>query len=228
MPIDFTALQGRLSLDSQPWTAGANKAKGGLDGLIGHVNRFADTVANKMRQVAAAATGLAVASIAAGSRAVKNASDAAEQASKMAVLVGQQQERVNKQLDQFAKDAKRSRFELRSMASDFAALLGPMGLSQDAVADLSVQLTKTSTDLASFFNVADSDAMIALRAGIVGEAEPLRRLGVNLSQVRIEAEAMASGLHKGKQSSAALMTANLNLSKAGEALAVATKKYGPS
>jgi hypothetical protein len=54
--------------------------------------------------------------------AVKAASDAAEQASKMQTLLGNSTAKVNAELATFATQAKRSKFELQSMASDFAAL----------------------------------------------------------------------------------------------------------
>lgn len=125
---------------------------------------------------------------------ISAASDAEEAASKFGVTFGQSADETGTKLDDFAGKAGRSRFELRSMAADFGALIKPMGLTEDAAGDMSAELSKLATDLASFFNTTDAEALTALRAGLVGESEPLRKYGVQLSAARIEQEAFALGL----------------------------------
>ena len=51
---------------------------------------------------------------------------------------------------------------------------------QDA-AQMTVGMTKLATDLASFNNTSVQDAITALQSGLVGESEPFRRFGVQLS-----------------------------------------------
>src|SRR5690606_35307674 len=120
---------------------------------------------------------------------IKLASDAEETASKFDTVFGSAAAQARRELNEFASLVSRSRFELQTFASDIGALVQPMGFSREAAANMSVQLTKLATDLSSFFNIAESDALTALRSGLVGETEPLRRLGVQLNAVRIEQEA---------------------------------------
>jgi hypothetical protein len=64
---------------------------------------------------------------------------------------------------------------------------------------MSQSLTELSVDLASLFERADNEALIALRAGIVGELEPLRRFGVNMTIAALEAFAMEQGINTAYQ-----------------------------
>ena len=59
---------------------------------------------------------------------------------------------------------------------------------------MSEQLLRLGADLASFNNLEVGDALDKLRSGLTGEAEPLRELGVLLSEDAVQAEALASGL----------------------------------
>jgi hypothetical protein len=52
--------------------------------------------------------------------------------------------------------------------------------------------------MASFNNADPSETLDALRAGLAGETEPLRRFGVSLSDARLKQEAMNMGIYKGK------------------------------
>jgi hypothetical protein len=74
-------------------------------------------------------------------------------------------------------------------AGSFAGLFTTIGTGQREAAALGVQLTRLAGDLASFFDVGTDEALTALRSGLVGEAEPLRRFNVLLSEARVQQEA---------------------------------------
>ena len=87
-----------------------------------------------------------------------------------------------------------SQREALTTASSFGALFAPVGLTGDVAAEQSKQLTELGADLASFYNTDVASALDALRSGLVGESEPLRKYGVRLSEVRVQQEALiASG-----------------------------------
>jgi hypothetical protein len=48
--------------------------------------------------------------------------------------------------------------------------------------------------MASFNNTSVDDAILALRSGLSGETEPLKKFGVALSETRLKTEALAMGL----------------------------------
>jgi hypothetical protein len=76
----------------------------------------------------------------------------------------------------------------------FGNLFVALGLSQEAASDLSPDIIQLASDLASFNNIEVGEAVEKLRAGLVGEAEPLRALGVNLTAASTAAKAVELGL----------------------------------
>lgn len=78
----------------------------------------------------------------------------------------------------------------------FNTLLTGFGDTSDRAALMSKNLTQLGYDLSSFFNISVEDSMQKLQSGISGELEPLRRLGYDLSQARLEAVALSLGIDK--------------------------------
>lgn len=78
----------------------------------------------------------------------------------------------------------------------FMTLATGFGVAGDRAYTLSKNLTQLGYDLSSFFNISYEDAMQKLQSGISGELEPLRRLGYDLSQARLEAIALSLGIDK--------------------------------
>jgi hypothetical protein len=58
-----------------------------------------------------------------------------------------------------------------------------------------MNLTQLATDLASFNNTSVEEAVDALRAGMVGETEPLKKFGIAMNEASLKAEALALGLN---------------------------------
>lgn len=175
---------------------GRDKSRKAFDGANKSIIRIER--AAKAAGAAIAATLSVRAGVSFGKDLINLASDAEEAASKFEFVFSGAADSVGRRLDLFSQQAGRSRFELREMAGDIGALVRPMGLTEEAAGDMSVQVAKLATDLASFFNSTDQEALTALRAGLVGESEPLRRYGVQLSAARIEQEAFNAGLAKTK------------------------------
>lgn len=85
-------------------------------------------------------------------------------------------------------------------ASSFGALFQPLGIAGEEAAKQSVKLTQLGVDLASFYNTSVQDALDAIRSGLVGESEPLRKYGTLLSETRVQQEAMTeTGKDNAKQ-----------------------------
>ncbi len=78
----------------------------------------------------------------------------------------------------------------------FMTLGTGFGVATDRAAKMSQQLTQLGYDISSFFNIKVEDAMQKLQSGISGELEPLRRLGYDLSQAKLEAVALSLGIDK--------------------------------
>jgi len=124
------------------------------------------------------------------------ASDMNEATSKSEVVFGD----ASNSVKSFASDAAVSMGMSQRAALEatgtFGNLFVSMGLAERKSADLSMSLVSLASDLASFNNTTTDEALIALRAGIVGETEPLKRFGVNLNEATLKERALRLGLVK--------------------------------
>ena len=76
-------------------------------------------------------------------------------------------------------------------AGTFGNMLVPMGYARKEAAGMSEQMVELAGDMASFNNASPEDTLLAIRSGLAGEAEPLRKYGVFLSEARVQQEALA-------------------------------------
>lgn len=70
------------------------------------------------------------------------------------------------------------------------------GLTSDKAYVLSKNLTQLAYDEGSYWNKDVAETFTAMSSAISGEIEPIRRLGVNLSQARLQQELLALGFNK--------------------------------
>lgn len=61
-------------------------------------------------------------------------------------------------------------------------------------AQMSLDLTKLSGDLASFYNISNDEAFQKIQSGMAGMTRPLRDLGINMSVANLNAYAMSQGI----------------------------------
>ena len=78
----------------------------------------------------------------------------------------------------------------------FMTLATGFGSVGDRAATMSQQLTQLGYDLSSYYNISVEEAMQKLKSGFAGELEPLRNLGYDLSQAKLEAVALSLGIDK--------------------------------
>ena len=81
----------------------------------------------------------------------------------------------------------------------FQTLITGMGDTAERAAVMSQQLTQLGYDISSFYNISVDDAMLKLQSGMAGELEPLRRLGWDLSNARMQLEATKLGIEANVQ-----------------------------
>ena len=125
---------------------------------------------------------------------LKAASDLNESTSKNIVTFGA----ASKAAQDFAETSGKSFGISKVKALEYSATLGVImqasGLTKQASADMSLQMVKLAADLASFNNISIDVALEKIRAGLVGEAEPLRTVGVLLSEAAVAEKAYATGI----------------------------------
>lgn len=127
---------------------------------------------------------------------VMAASNLNEAMSKVGVVFGQN----SKEIETWAKGATDSfgmseRAALTSVGT-FGNLFSAFGLGSEDTKKFSTSLTELAVDMASFNDMPVDDALNALRSGLSGETEPMKKFGSVLSETRLKTEALSLGLIK--------------------------------
>lgn len=163
-------------------------------------------------------------------RLIKPAAAAAEQVAKFNAIFGQQAAGVVGWADQLGQSLGRSSRELQGMAADMMALVQPMAGSREAAIQMSEGLVQMAQDLSAFHDVDVREAFVALRSGISGETEPMKRFGVLLTETALQEFALTQGIQKRvSQMSTAELTQlryNAMLEKMGVATGAAERESG--
>lgn len=127
---------------------------------------------------------------------------------------------MSKKVDEFANNSIEkfgmSELSVKKTASTFQAMGTAMGISNktiegankylnkqtngyvdlsNSMADVSLNLTKLSADMASFYNVNQEDVAEDLQSIFTGTTKPLRQYGVDLTEVNLKQWAMTQGLN---------------------------------
>ena len=84
---------------------------------------------------------------------------------------------------------------LNSMAV-FRQYANTMGFAADQADILSEYLTKITYDLASLYNVANTDMSKAIKSGLAGQTRPLMQYGISVHKATLEQYALNLGLEK--------------------------------
>lgn len=130
----------------------------------------------------------------AGAAAFKMAADANESASKMEAVFGGATQRMNDWLAELRDTVPETTSNLQQMASGIQDLLVPLGMAPDAAEEMTRSVVELAGDLASFNNIPMDQALEKIRAGLVGQNEPLLSFGVALSAATVKARALELGL----------------------------------
>jgi len=128
---------------------------------------------------------------------VQSASNLAESQSKVGVVFAENADEVMAWAKQSAVAFGQTEQQALEAAGTYGNLFQAFGLTRDAATEMSTTMVELAADLASFNNTSIDDAIEALRSGLSGETEPLKRFGIALNDSRMKAEAMALGIYEG-------------------------------
>lgn len=103
------------------------------------------------------------------------------------------------QVEQWAKQALDNYGLVELQAKEFVGTMGAILSSsipdKNLLSEMSISLASLAGDIASFNNLDPQQAFDKLRAGMVGETEPLRDLGINMTVAALDAYALQKGLN---------------------------------
>ncbi|MCK5607781.1 hypothetical protein KAR91_38215 [Candidatus Pacearchaeota archaeon] len=188
-------LKVRLGLDDSGFNKGLSNAERKSKSVGSRIASGLGSVGKAFGKAMLVGTAVGITALASFSKtAIKVASDLEEVQNVVDTVFEGSAETIN----QFAKTAGTqfglSELAAKQYAGTMGALLTPSGLGEDAITSMSQELVGLSGDMASFFNIANEEAFNKLRAGISGETEPLKQLGINMSVANLEAFALSQGI----------------------------------
>jgi hypothetical protein len=188
-----------VKVDTSKLKAGMDKVRRNLTGKLaaiskGIARRVSGIFTSLVRNLKRAAIAITAVIAAIGIASIKMASDVEESENlfeesmgKMAVSARAFSERVSKAFGLFAPD-------LRKMIGTFNIMFTSMGLNEKAAFGMAKSLSVLANDMASFFNLDPDVAFQKLQAGITGEVEPLKRLGILVNESTVKMAAFKNGI----------------------------------
>lgn len=156
-------------------------------------------------QAIGAAAGLAAtAMVGAGLKMVQLAADADATVSKFNVVFGEGAGAATEWAESISQATGRNKYDVMELTSTMQALMVGMGTNRDEAAKMSEAYYQLGLDMAAFYNTTDEEAVNAIKSGLAGESEPLKRFGVLLTETAVQEELVAM---KGGDMAAALAAA---------------------
>ena len=196
----------RATLEMFLKLTGADKTSRGLDKVSNSTKDFNNSVTKGTKQNAQFASGMSGltkgaivgASVLAGKALLgfsKSALDAAVSAEEAGAAFdttfGTAAARATLFLEDFANKAGLTVGEAQQLQATLGAVAQGIGFTQEASADLSIELTKIAADVASFSNIsAGAEPVLqAFRSALVGEREALKTYGIAITEADVQTKA---------------------------------------
>lgn len=186
-----------ITADVKGAVKGFEKVGKSADRDLGRADKKLDKTAarlTKMGATALAASGVMAAALAST---LGPASDLNEAINVSQLVFGD----ASKEMEDWASTAATSIGQSKRAALEGAAAIGGLlqnvGFLQDEVGPLSQDLVVLASDMASAFNTDPAQALEALRSGLSGQSEPLRKYNVFLSEAALKIKAVELGLGDG-------------------------------
>jgi hypothetical protein len=172
----------------------AEKAFKGLSKDADKLGKSVSSSSNLMKTALAAVSAGAV--IKGLQSSVMAASNLSESIAKSNTVFGKNAKQIEEWSKTTSKALGVSQQSALEAAGTYGNLFRAFGINEQESAKMSKALVTLAADLASFNNVPIEDALLALRSGLSGETEPLKRFGIALNEARLKEEALRLGLIK--------------------------------
>lgn len=181
----FKALMGSMKETREE----GKRMKASLEDSLGNFGSKATAAGAALAPLSLAITGVGVASL-------KMAMNAVESENLVSVAFKDMEGAARTWSQGVSAAVGSNEFELRKNAATLFTMTSAMGLTKDAAFQMSTGMVELAADMASFYNISSEDAFAKLRSGIVGEAEPLKQLGILIDEATIKTTAYQAGIAK--------------------------------
>lgn len=191
----MAASNGHIILDTRVDTAGVTKGfaaiKNGASSVMGVVGKLG------------AAIGIAFgvsALVKFAKESIELSSDVQEVQNVVDVSFGEMSDQMEAFADTAIEKFGISALTAKRTGSTYMAMAKGMGIAGQEAADMALNLTGLSADMASFYNVSQKYTDIALKSVFTGETETLKQYGIVMTQTNLQEFARQQGITKSIQS----------------------------
>ena len=172
LQIKFTAQMGGLQSD-------LNSVKKQLSGMTASINSTSNSFAGLARTAKLfIGTFVVRGLVKVGQAALSMANEAVESENLFSESMRGMAGAAREWSDQLGDSLGLNAYVLRKNVGTFNVMFKSMGVGEQKAFEMSTALTELAEDMASFYNLPSEEAFTKLRAGITGETEPLKRLGI--------------------------------------------------
>lgn len=127
---------------------------------------------------------------------IELASDLTEIQNVLDAAFGDNADKVNEWAITTASAFGLTEIQAKQFASTTGAILSGMSITGDQALTMSTQIAQLTGDMASFYNLDHEEAFNKIKSGLTGETEPLKSLGIVMTETNLAAFALAEGMEK--------------------------------
>ncbi len=128
------------------------------------------------------------------SASVRSGMEAIESDNLFEVAMGNQADSVRAWSEELQDKLGLGAYEIRKTTGTIYNMINSMGIAGTSATNMSKGITLLAQDMASFYNMSSDEAMTKLQAGLTGETEPLKRIGILVNENTIKEVAYRNGI----------------------------------
>ena len=169
-----------------------NKANSNISGLQKSASKSTTGVSTAFKKLKTGIVALGIGKVIKDS--ITMGMDAIESDSLFETSLGKSADAVRSWSDEVANTLGLNAVAMRKNTGVIYNMTSSMGVAEDNALKMSKGISLLSEDMASFYNLDSAEAFNKLRAGLTGETEPLKALGILVDENTIKQVAYSEGI----------------------------------
>ena len=169
-----------------------NKTNSKINGLKKSASKSGDGVISAFKKLKRGIVALGIGKVIADS--IKTGMDAVESDSLFDTSLGKYAEDVRGWSNEISDALGLNAVAMRKNTGVIFNMTSSMGVAEDNALKMSKGISLLTEDMASFYNLDSSEAFNKLRAGLTGETEPLKALGILVDENTVKQVAYSEGI----------------------------------
>lgn len=185
-------LQVLITANTQQLKKEIDKTNSTINGLKKSANKSGNGVMSAFKKLKTGIVALGIGKVIADS--IKTGMDAVESDSLFETSLGNMADSVRAWSDEVSDALGLNAVTMRKNTGVIYNMTSSMGVAGDNALKMSKGISLLTEDMASFYNLSSTEAFNKLRAGLTGETEPLKALGILVDENTIKQYAYSEGI----------------------------------